>query len=195
MSRYLVLASCILFLSFTITRQWQAEITSIFNIFPYFYWFLYSSQLSIILVLMTGKVPIKLLFFYLLFTKLHLIFYTFFITSTLHLTYNDTVYVQYCWLHIILFTDYILCRLCGADLADAKSIINHLSPHASVIVNQTLFQRKGVEVQLLRNPLNIKFQSITLSNSKCDPVHNVSMRHRNTIIYSHYTVTYAYYFV
>ncbi|XP_003427162.1 uncharacterized protein LOC100122846 [Nasonia vitripennis] len=68
--------------------------------------------------------------------------------------------------------DYILCRLCGADLADAKSIVNHLSPYAFVIVNQTLFQRKGVEVQLLKNPLGIKFQSITLSNSKCAPVHN-----------------------
>lgn len=67
-----------------------------------------------------------------------------------------------------------MCRICGADLADAKSIINHLSPQASVIVNQTLFQRKGIEVQLLENPLGIKFHSITLSNSECSAVHNVS---------------------
>lgn len=72
-------------------------------------------------------------------------------------------------------TDYILCRLCGADLASPKKIINHLSPEATVVVNQTLFERKGVEVQLLTNPLGIKFHSIALSDSKCPAVHNVSI--------------------
>lgn len=72
------------------------------------------------------------------------------------------------------FLDFILCRHCGADLADGKNIINHLSPEATVIVNQTLFEQKGVEVQLLKNPLGIEFQAINLKNSKCKAVHNVN---------------------
>lgn len=72
--------------------------------------------------------------------------------------------------------DNILCRNCGADLADAKNIINYLSPEATVIVNQTLFERKGVEVQILKNPLGIEFHAINLKNSKCKAVHNVSLK-------------------
>ncbi|XP_058803459.1 uncharacterized protein LOC131671218 [Phymastichus coffea] len=68
--------------------------------------------------------------------------------------------------------DYILCRFCGADLADPRKIINHLSPAAIVLTNQTLFEQKGVEVQLLKNPVGIQFYSITLLNTKCAAVNN-----------------------
>ena len=71
--------------------------------------------------------------------------------------------------------DKILCRWCGADLAENRHIINNLSPYALVSVNQTLFQRKGVEVLHLKSELGINFQSITLANSHCAGVSNVSI--------------------
>lgn len=49
--------------------------------------------------------------------------------------------------------DFLLCRQCGADLADSGYIVNQLSPEAYVTVNQTLFGKSGVEVQVLTNPL------------------------------------------
>ncbi|XP_015604094.1 protein cereblon homolog [Cephus cinctus] len=63
--------------------------------------------------------------------------------------------------------DHLLCRQCGADLASSGSIVNHLSPEATVVVNQTLFGKAGVEIQVLTNPLGIQFGLITVSKAFC----------------------------
>ncbi|XP_011506085.1 PREDICTED: protein cereblon homolog [Ceratosolen solmsi marchali] len=69
-------------------------------------------------------------------------------------------------------TSYILCRRCGADLADTKHIINHLSPEANIAINQTIFEQKDVAVQVFSNSLGIKFYSISFSNTKCTAINN-----------------------
>ncbi|XP_014207009.1 uncharacterized protein LOC106638397 [Copidosoma floridanum] len=71
-----------------------------------------------------------------------------------------------------LETDTILCRRCGYELASNHEIINHLSPQAEVIPDETLFERKGVDIQILKNSFNIKFHTITLTKSECVPVND-----------------------
>ncbi|XP_014233241.1 uncharacterized protein LOC106656676 isoform X2 [Trichogramma pretiosum] len=68
--------------------------------------------------------------------------------------------------------DYILCRECGEHLADPKYINNQLSPLAQVISHKTLFDQKGVSIQLLTNPLKIKFDAITVAHADCTLVRN-----------------------
>ncbi|XP_022201054.1 uncharacterized protein LOC111057891 isoform X2 [Nilaparvata lugens] len=63
--------------------------------------------------------------------------------------------------------DFLLCRQCGTDLASANTIVSYLSPAAEGRKNVTLFGLQNVLLQTLRNPLNIKFQVITLTKANC----------------------------
>ncbi|PSN54380.1 hypothetical protein C0J52_11312 [Blattella germanica] len=71
-------------------------------------------------------------------------------------------------------TDYLLCRGCGADIADASYIVNRFSPEALIQGNQTLFGQQSVAVQLLQNPLGIRFRVVILDKANCIGVGTVS---------------------
>lgn len=63
--------------------------------------------------------------------------------------------------------DFVLCRQCGADVADSHYIVNQLSPDALIKSNQTLFGRPEIEVQLVLNPLGVQFHIFTTTRAKC----------------------------
>ncbi|PNF34553.1 hypothetical protein B7P43_G10737 [Cryptotermes secundus] len=64
-------------------------------------------------------------------------------------------------------TDYLLCRGCGADIADASYIRNRFSPEALIHGNQSLFGKQSVAVQLLENPLGIRFRVVVVNKAHC----------------------------
>lgn len=66
-----------------------------------------------------------------------------------------------------MFSDYILCRECGSDVASALSLVNLPSPAAIERVNKSVFGVKEVDIQTIRNPLNIQFEIITVLDSTC----------------------------
>lgn len=72
---------------------------------------------------------------------------------------------------LFLFTgiesEFLLCRQCGGDLADAADLINIHSPKALILANQTVFDKKGTDVQVLSNPLGKSFQLVTISKASC----------------------------
>lgn len=69
--------------------------------------------------------------------------------------------------------DYILCRGCGADIADASYIRNRFSPEALIHGNQSLFGKQSVAVQLLENPLGIRFRVVVVNKAHCIGVDEV----------------------
>jgi hypothetical protein len=69
--------------------------------------------------------------------------------------------------------DYLLCRRCGADIADASYIRNRFSPEAVVHGNQSLFGRRNVAIQLLENSLGIRFRVVTVDKANCIGVEEV----------------------
>jgi hypothetical protein len=69
--------------------------------------------------------------------------------------------------------DYLLCRSCGADIADSSYIYNHFSPEALIRGNQSLFRKQSVAVQLLENPLGIRFQVVVVDKANCIGVDKV----------------------
>ncbi|KAJ9591440.1 hypothetical protein L9F63_002046 [Diploptera punctata] len=65
-------------------------------------------------------------------------------------------------------TDYLLCRGCGADIADAGYILNNrFSPEALIQGNQSLFGKQNIAVQLLQNPLGIRFRVVVVDKASC----------------------------
>ncbi|KDR24418.1 protein cereblon homolog [Zootermopsis nevadensis] len=64
-------------------------------------------------------------------------------------------------------TDYLLCRGCGADIADSSYIHNRFSSEALIYGNQSLFGKQSVAVQLLENPLGIRFRVLVVNKAKC----------------------------
>lgn len=69
--------------------------------------------------------------------------------------------------------DYLLCRGCGADIADSSYIHNRFSPEALIYGNQSLFGKQSVAVQLLENPLGIRFRVLVVNKAKCIGVDEV----------------------
>jgi len=61
----------------------------------------------------------------------------------------------------------ILCRMCGEGISDTKYAHNRLSPDAVSVKNQTTFGRNNVYLQVLENPLGLKFNLMTLFKSSC----------------------------
>jgi len=64
-------------------------------------------------------------------------------------------------------TDFLLCRHCGFNVAPATSVVNVKSPAAEGVFNETLFGRKDVIVQLLKNPLGLGFNVVTAVGGTC----------------------------
>lgn len=71
------------------------------------------------------------------------------------------------------FLDYLLCRGCGADIADFSYIQNRFSPEALIYGNQSLFGKQSVAVQLLENPLGIRFRVLVVNKANCIGVDEV----------------------
>ncbi|CAG2063332.1 unnamed protein product, partial [Timema podura] len=71
---------------------------------------------------------------------------------------------------VLASLDFLLCRECGADTADSSYLYNIFSPLALVQSNQSLFGRHSVPVQLLENPLGIRFRVVTISKASCTGV-------------------------
>ncbi|XP_039765613.1 protein cereblon-like [Pararge aegeria] len=61
----------------------------------------------------------------------------------------------------------ILCRKCGADVADSYYLFSKESPGAHKIEYQNLFGRKNVTVQTLVNPFGVPFKIVTAEKARC----------------------------
>lgn len=64
-------------------------------------------------------------------------------------------------------TDFLLCRLCGYNIAPATHVINIQSPSAEDISNRTLFGLDNVEIQRIRNPVGVEFNIVLTSGCTC----------------------------
>ncbi|XP_004924619.1 protein cereblon isoform X2 [Bombyx mori] len=64
----------------------------------------------------------------------------------------------------------ILCRKCGADVADSHYLFSKQSPGALTIDKQNLFGHQNATVQTLVNPFGVKFDIVTLEKAKCENV-------------------------
>ncbi|CAD7092136.1 unnamed protein product [Hermetia illucens] len=65
-----------------------------------------------------------------------------------------------------ILEDYLVCRTCGADAALSNFVISQLSPKALVAANETLFG-KEVLVQILENPLGLRYEVVTSRRATC----------------------------
>lgn len=65
------------------------------------------------------------------------------------------------------YSDFLLCRYCGFNVAPASTLVNLKSPAAEEIYNQSLFGLDNVEVQSLKNPLGIQFNIVTARGGTC----------------------------
>ncbi|XP_072935750.1 protein cereblon-like [Epargyreus clarus] len=64
----------------------------------------------------------------------------------------------------------LLCRKCGADVADSHYIFNKYSPGAQKTEKRNLFGRQNVTVQTLINPFGVKFEIVTTEKARCNNV-------------------------
>ncbi|CAB3237526.1 unnamed protein product [Arctia plantaginis] len=64
----------------------------------------------------------------------------------------------------------LLCRKCGADVADSYYLFSKPSPGAHKTDKQNLFGRQNVTVQTLVNPFGIKFDVVTAEKARCDNI-------------------------
>ncbi|GLG99956.1 hypothetical protein R5R35_000469 [Gryllus longicercus] len=71
----------------------------------------------------------------------------------------------------------VLCRQCGADVSDGVHIVNQFSPSALVRGNQSLFGARDVQVQVLENPLGVRFRVVTFTKASCGPGHTWHNEH------------------
>lgn len=71
-------------------------------------------------------------------------------------------------------TELLLCRQCGADVADSYYIFSKISPGARKTEKQNLFGRQNLTVQTLINPFGVKFDIVTAEKARCVNVGPVS---------------------
>nr|XP_053601452.1 protein cereblon-like isoform X2 [Plodia interpunctella] len=64
----------------------------------------------------------------------------------------------------------LLCRKCGADVADSYYLFSKPSPGAHKTEKQNLFGRQNVTVQTLVNPFGIKFEVVTAEKARCENI-------------------------
>ncbi|XP_026323614.1 protein cereblon-like isoform X2 [Hyposmocoma kahamanoa] len=64
----------------------------------------------------------------------------------------------------------LLCRKCGADVADSSYLFSVSSPGAEKVEKQHLFGRKNITVQTLINPFGITFDIVTAEKARCENV-------------------------
>ncbi|XP_013193047.2 protein cereblon isoform X2 [Amyelois transitella] len=64
----------------------------------------------------------------------------------------------------------LLCRKCGADVADSHYLFSIPSSGAHKTEKQNLFGRQNVTVQTLVNPFGIKFEIVTAQKARCENI-------------------------
>ncbi|XP_046976334.1 protein cereblon-like isoform X1 [Vanessa cardui] len=64
-------------------------------------------------------------------------------------------------------SELLLCRKCGADVADSNYLISKHSPGAQKIEKQNLFGKQNITVQTLINPFGVKFDIVTAEKARC----------------------------
>lgn len=64
----------------------------------------------------------------------------------------------------------LLCRKCGADVADSHYIFTKISPGSRNTEKQNLFGRHNITVQTLVNPFGVKFDIITMEKARCQNI-------------------------
>ncbi|XP_059049334.1 protein cereblon-like [Achroia grisella] len=64
----------------------------------------------------------------------------------------------------------LLCRKCGADVADSYYLFSKLSPGSRKTEKQNLFGKQNVTVQTLVNPFGVKFEIVTTEKARCDNI-------------------------
>lgn len=79
---------------------------------------------------------------------------------------------------LLLLSELLLCRKCGADVADSNYLFSKLSPGARKTEKQNLFGKQNVTVQTLVNPFGVKFEIVTTEKARCDNVGLVSFQNQ-----------------
>ncbi|KAJ8733898.1 hypothetical protein PYW07_014449 [Mythimna separata] len=64
----------------------------------------------------------------------------------------------------------LLCRKCGADVADSYYLFSKPSPGAYKTEKQNIFGQQNVTVQTLVNPFGINFEVVTAEKARCDNI-------------------------
>ncbi|CAH0600404.1 unnamed protein product [Chrysodeixis includens] len=64
----------------------------------------------------------------------------------------------------------LLCRKCGADVADSHYLFSKSSSGAQKTEKQNLFGQQNVTVQTLVNPFGIKFDVVTAEKARCENI-------------------------
>ncbi|XP_014360482.1 protein cereblon isoform X1 [Papilio machaon] len=64
----------------------------------------------------------------------------------------------------------LLCRKCGADVADSHYIFTKISPGSRNTEKQNLFGKHNITVQTLVNPFGVKFEIITMEKARCQNI-------------------------
>ncbi|KAJ0181313.1 hypothetical protein K1T71_003398 [Dendrolimus kikuchii] len=88
-------------------------------------------------------------------------------------THNVNVLAEFIEHHAKLERDgeeLLLCRKCGADVADSFYLFSKQSPGAQKIEKQNIFGRHNVTVQTLVNPFGVKFEVVTAEKARCDNI-------------------------
>lgn len=96
----------------------------------------------------------------------------------------NTIYWLTFWVFIVLkltisslkflFSELLLCRKCGTDIADSYYLFSKSSPGAQKVEKQNLFGRQNVTVQSLVNPFGVKFEIVTIEKTRCKIIGSVS---------------------
>ncbi|KAM3966875.1 protein cereblon [Aphomia sociella] len=64
----------------------------------------------------------------------------------------------------------LLCRKCGADVADSYYLFSNVSPGARKTEKQDLFGKQNITVQTLVNPFGVKFEVVTAEKARCNNI-------------------------
>lgn len=77
-------------------------------------------------------------------------------------------------MRVLYFAELLLCRKCGADVADTYYLFTKPSPGAKKIKKQNLFGRQNITVQTLVNPFGVVSEVITTEKARCENIGPVS---------------------
>lgn len=95
----------------------------------------------------------------------------------------------------LIISELILCRKCGADIADTNYIISKPSPGATTTENRKLFGKQNLTVQTLINPFGVQFEIVTLEKANCEDVGHVSKSECTFCVFSNLKPICRYYII
>ncbi len=72
------------------------------------------------------------------------------------------------------FTDFIICRQCGTDASLSNFLVNKQAASTVDSKNITLFNKTGILIQELENPVGARFQVVTVKTAFCAKIYSVN---------------------